>query len=73
MSPKILQYLYQFPDYLVWIPLYFDVAQIREPGETFGQNLIAMSGGLWKNVTGYDNFNGNLEKLVEDYRQEFLS
>ena len=37
-------------------------------GETFNQNLIAMRGGLWKTITGYNHFNADIERLVDHYR-----
>ena len=52
----------------VWLPTYWEAAQDKEAGGQFAMAMIAMSGGMWKDVTGYNKFSGELEKLIEDYR-----
>jgi len=69
MTPKILQFLDQYPGMKVWIPQYHDTADISTgTGETFNLNLIAMRAGAWKQITGYNDVGGDLEKLIQHFR-----
>ena len=54
--------------YKVWVPGYWEEAHLDFFGAGFNMNLLAMYGGFWKNVTSYNRFNGDVEKVVEDYK-----
>ena len=52
-----------------WVPQYHDTADITAgTGETFNQNLVAMTAGDWARLTGYLEVNRDLESLVQKYR-----
>ena len=69
MTPNILRFLDQHPNMNVWLPQYFDTADIATgTGETFNLNLIAMKAGAWKHITGYNDVGGDLEKLIQHFR-----
>ena len=52
-----------------WVPQYHDTADISSgTGETFNQNLVAMTAGDWVRLTEYSEVNRDLERLVQKYR-----
>ena len=52
-----------------WVPQYHDTADISSgTGETFNQNLVAMTAGDWARLTAYSEVNRDLELLVLKYR-----
>ena len=56
-----------------WVPQYHDTADITAgTGETFNQNLVAMTAGDWARLTGYLEVSRDLESLVQKYWLEFL-
>ena len=57
------------PGMRAWVPQYHDTADISSgSGETFNQNLVAMTAGDWARLTGYTEVNRDLERLVQKYR-----
>ena len=68
MTEKLISPLLEQPGRVAWVPQYTDTADISSGrGETFNQNLVAMTAADWREVTGYS---GDIEELVRYYREE---